>query len=108
GHHATGTCDSPSPSSNGWNRWLVVVWLCAPGIAPVVCEGTGSPQPGRGGDVPQGKPGGPDQPRPTRSFETRAQVWINGKPGMNAEDDTLQNVTGLQFRFGTLFAEHRY
>jgi hypothetical protein len=29
------------------------------------------------------------------------------KPGMNAQDDTLQNVTGLRFRFGTLFAEHR-
>src|SRR5215831_13571930 len=30
-------------------------------------------------------------------------VRINGKPGMNAQDDTLQNVTGLQFRFGSTF-----
>src|SRR5215472_11930191 len=34
-------------------------------------------------------------------------VRINGKPGMNAQDDTLQNVTGLQFEFVSTSAEHR-
>ena len=27
-----------------------------------------------------------------------ATVRISGEPGMNAQDDTLQNVTGLRFR----------
>src|SRR5262249_22126356 len=48
--------------------------------------------------------------RRTRSTTTEeivrkqcATVRINGKPGMNAQDDTLQNVTGLRFRFGRTF-----
>src|SRR5262249_34190996 len=36
-----------------------------------------------------------------------ATVRINRKPGMNAQDDTLQNVTGSRFQNGRTSAEHR-
>jgi hypothetical protein len=49
--------------------------------------------------------------RRTRSTTTEeivrkqcATVRISGKPGMNAQDDTLPNVTGLRFRVGRTFS----
>src|SRR5262249_28786277 len=36
-----------------------------------------------------------------------ATVRINRKHGMNAQDDTLQNVTGSRFQNGRTSAEHR-
>src|SRR5215471_15603895 len=48
--------------------------------------------------------------RRTRSTTTEeivrkqcATVRISGKPGMNAQDDTLPNVTGSRFRVGMTF-----